>query len=437
MDRAVPPSMATLAYADPLHAFATAASPHISKFDLLDAGVDGAGINPDAQQLHQQLQAARDRLVALESERRRLIDTSLSALALRSPTDSAQASGVQSPASGTYPAAFTEVSSKAVERPPWLMADGRFLTACLEGENRALKRAVSRARTEIDELMKRRGAAEARAQALAAENQAAAAALRRCALSSGACSPSQPQAQRQTPGHRPGEAPQGGQAEAAGGQHLADGAAAAVSLRRLVLQRHDGQVAESPAPAQPVLAQPVLAQPALAQPAPAQAVPALAAPAQAVPAQLAPAQPAPAQPALAQPAPAQAAPALAAPVQPVPEQSQLVPPQPAPASEVSPPPPAQAQHELGVGGGEAEDPPAEPASTTAGRGPAEALVVQQARSHLLETSAEIGRRMEEILSRRGKLQAARLQAAAHADSETADTGSLATSGESAEGSAQA
>lgn len=407
MDRAVPPSMATLAYADPLHAFATAASPHISKFDLLDAGVDGAGINPDAQQLHQQLQAARDRLVALESERRRLIDTSLSALALRSPTDSAQASGVQSPASGTYPAAFTEVSSKAVERPPWLMADGRFLTACLEGENRALKRAVSRARTEIDELMKRRGAAEARAQALAAENQAAAAALRRCALSSGACSPSQPQAQRQTPGHRPGEAPQGGQAEAAGGQHLADGAAAAVSLRRLVLQRHDGQVAESPAPAQPVLAQPVLAQPA------------------------------PAQPALAQPAPAQAAPALAAPVQPVPEQSQLVPPQPAPASEVSPPPPAQAQHELGVGGGEAEDPPAEPASTTAGRGPAEALVVQQARSHLLETSAEIGRRMEEILSRRGKLQAARLQAAAHADSETADTGSLATSGESAEGSAQA
>merc|ERR1712039_614512 len=64
----------------------------------------------------------------------------------------------------------------------------------------ALKRAVSRAHTEIDELIKRRAAAESRAKALAAENQAAAQALRRCtSLSAQADSvPAPPAANLQT-----------------------------------------------------------------------------------------------------------------------------------------------------------------------------------------------------------------------------------------------
>jgi len=314
------------------------------------------GLDPAARQLQQQLQAARDRLVALESERRRLIDTSLSALAFCTPSEVGQASGLQSPASlasvaarsarspsstgmafaaakGNLAAAdgavLADGGPDALERPPWLLADGRLLTACLEGENRALKRAVSRARLEIDELMKRRCAAEARAQALEAENQAAAQALRRCTtLSSVGRVATDPQVVA--------EGSQQVAQQCAVGSGSVDGAAAAVSLRRLVLQ---------PGTAVPVAAGPDVEH--VAEP-------------------------------------------------------------------VAEPPPE-----------------GRPGSASAGL-PAAGQERQEhdARCRLLETSEEIGRRMEEILSRRGKLHTA-----LDAETETTDAGSTAPSGESAEGSA--
>jgi len=64
-----------------------------------------------------------------------------------------------------------------------LLADGRLVTARLEGENLALKRAVMKARREIDELLKGRADAEARVRVLNEENTAAAEALRRCTSS--------------------------------------------------------------------------------------------------------------------------------------------------------------------------------------------------------------------------------------------------------------
>jgi len=69
------------------------------------------------------------------------------------------------------------------EKHPWLLADGRLVTARLEGENLALKRAVMKARREIDELLKGRAEAEARVRVLNEENTAAAEALRRCTSS--------------------------------------------------------------------------------------------------------------------------------------------------------------------------------------------------------------------------------------------------------------
>lgn len=205
----------------------------------------------DGLELQMQLQAARDRLVEIESERRLLIDSSIDLLARStsrapsgiqtpvSPAPSGVASagpvtvpltpgaatmpsvGRASPPRGTSPQwqwrapparsrlgtsstvddlqmppfsrhSAPEDASPAgmlsggnstdgLERPEWLMADGRLLTACLEGENRALRRAVARAKVEIDEMVKRRSATEDRARSLAEENQAAAHALRRLA----------------------------------------------------------------------------------------------------------------------------------------------------------------------------------------------------------------------------------------------------------------
>ncbi|CAL1140895.1 unnamed protein product, partial [Cladocopium goreaui] len=70
-----------------------------------------------------------------------------------------------------------------LEKHPWLLADGRLVTARLEGENLALKRAVMKARREIDGLLKGRAEAEARVRVLNEENTAAAEALRRCTSS--------------------------------------------------------------------------------------------------------------------------------------------------------------------------------------------------------------------------------------------------------------
>mmetsp|Transcript_117714 Transcript_117714/g.327824 ORF Transcript_117714/g.327824 Transcript_117714/m.327824 type:complete len:652 (-) Transcript_117714:3-1958(-) len=367
----------------------------------------GTFLDPDAQLVHQQLQAARDRLVALEIERRRLIDTSLNALALCSPGEGAHPSGVQSPASlasvagcsvkspssapaamvatkamGTGAAALLGGSPETLDRPQWLMADGRLLTACLEGENQALKRAVSRARLEIDELMKRRSAAEARTQALAAENQAAAQALRRCTtLSSAGRPPMEAQAPADA-ARAPPALPAARPAEAGGG-------AASQSLRQLLLQQPGGAAL---APGGDLRGT------AAAVPRPADATPPAAG-----------LTPAPAPVAATAPAPAQAAAPAASPA-PTPASAAL--PAPVPAA-----PPAKGTEQL------------QPASSVAPEqfpaGPA-----QHARCRLLETSEEIGRRMEEILARRGKLQAA-----LDVEAETTDAGSTAASGEGIEGSA--
>lgn len=184
-------------------------------------------------ELHVSLQAARDRLEQIENERRQLIDSSINLLARSS---SRAPSGIQTPVSpaasqvgavsGTSwichnadhglalePLAPNALSqrpfgratsplrsrsplphaelpgSELLEKPAWLLDDGRLLTACLEGENRALRKAVTRAQEEIDELVKRRSATEDRARFLAEENQAAALALRRIASTAGAGPP--------------------------------------------------------------------------------------------------------------------------------------------------------------------------------------------------------------------------------------------------------
>eukprot|EP00929_Paragymnodinium_shiwhaense_P103155 TRINITY_DN66459_c0_g1_i1.p1 TRINITY_DN66459_c0_g1~~TRINITY_DN66459_c0_g1_i1.p1 ORF type:complete len:681 (+),score=146.56 TRINITY_DN66459_c0_g1_i1:105-2147(+) len=78
-----------------------------------------------------------------------------------------------SPSSSTWRGSIERIDSQSFDRPEWLLADGRLRTACLEGENRALQRELFRARHEIDQLVKRRSALEARSKALASRNHAA------------------------------------------------------------------------------------------------------------------------------------------------------------------------------------------------------------------------------------------------------------------------
>ncbi|CAE8642322.1 unnamed protein product [Polarella glacialis] len=143
---------------------------------------------------------------------------------------------VASPASARLTAAsLAEVSLVQEESPephPWLLADGRLQTARLEGENVALKRAVMKARSEIDDLLRGRAVAEARVMSLAEENMAAAEALRTCAGGTSgpaAASPSSATALKETSAER--AEPRGACPEA--GSHAQS--SAATSLRRLLL----------------------------------------------------------------------------------------------------------------------------------------------------------------------------------------------------------
>lgn len=155
--------------------------------------------------LQEQLAEVTRRLQELDSERIRIAESGLSVLA-RCSSDGALravatpagpssfgvsalqdmlATASRSPASCSAAEVTVSPRSRAstldgLDKHPWLLADGRLLTARLEGENLALKRAVQRARTEIGELMKGRELAEARVRSLHEENSAAAEALRRC-----------------------------------------------------------------------------------------------------------------------------------------------------------------------------------------------------------------------------------------------------------------
>lgn len=268
----------------------------------------------------QQLQAARNRLVALDSERRRLVEHSLLASGSTPPKEAhVEQSLIHASTSSTSP------------KPEWLLADGRLLTACLEGENRALRRAVQQAKLEIDELVQRRCSADERATSLAAENRAAAEALRKCGpLTAKGLPALETLDKAATPGDKP---------------PLPSDSAAAASLRLLLLSdaHRYGNASSALGHAEKAAEGPFEA--ALAR------------------------LPAPAPEALA---------------------------------------------------------PKAPTAPKAQQVPAEAEATTAARERLLETSQDIGRRMDEILARRGKLQVV-------LDAET-DVGSSALSGESTEGS---
>ena len=156
--------------------------------------------------LQEELMKVSKRLGQLERERQRLAENGLSVLARCSsqertgsmPPDKApQAATRASAAESDVSVKETTLKEPAVspgslpsglegdgsEKHPWLLADGRLVTARLEGENLALKRAVMKARREIDELLKGRAEAEARVRVLNEENTAAAEALRRCTSS--------------------------------------------------------------------------------------------------------------------------------------------------------------------------------------------------------------------------------------------------------------
>lgn len=134
----------------------------------------------------QQMQDAREQLLALEREQRQLIGSGLRTLQFSpssceppTPTRLDHPRSSQSSLGGGLP---HENRGGDTERPAWLLADGRLRAARLEGENHALRRAVARARFENDELAARRRAAEERSEALERENRAASEALRRTAL---------------------------------------------------------------------------------------------------------------------------------------------------------------------------------------------------------------------------------------------------------------
>jgi len=156
------PGFASRAFASNVFATATGRGRPLDSHgaNLSAAAGSVSGFDVQQQLQLQDLQIVQDRLLTLESERR------------RSNPSLGQVGG-QAGADAT--------GSPEAERPQWLVADGRFRTAKLEGENWALRRAVIRSRQENEELIRKRSIAEERMKALSEENQAAAFALRQCA----------------------------------------------------------------------------------------------------------------------------------------------------------------------------------------------------------------------------------------------------------------
>eukprot|EP00927_Polykrikos_kofoidii_P039180 TRINITY_DN33613_c0_g1_i1.p1 TRINITY_DN33613_c0_g1~~TRINITY_DN33613_c0_g1_i1.p1 ORF type:complete len:711 (+),score=117.53 TRINITY_DN33613_c0_g1_i1:112-2133(+) len=294
-------------------------------------------------------QAKHPRSTYLEAERRRLLESSISAFGGSSSLVGSET--YTPPMTGSTGAAYRASSpsttaarsgglgdtsmeensprGESVERPEWLLADGRLLTACLEGENRALRRAVARAKNEIDVLVSKRQEAELRSTALKNENEAATEALRRW---SAGCSPEDSPTTTPT-----GTLPGFGGADACD----AGGDLAAACLRRLVGLNPGAEAASTSTGVTPAAAST----------------------------------------------------------------------------------------------GSKDDGTSSPASTSSGRKAAAAKAlrgfhtvnaegVALARERLLQTSEDVGKRMEEILARRGKLQVA-----FEPEAEVTDTGSSAPSGE--------
>eukprot|EP00747_Dinoflagellata_sp_TGD_P021111 gnl/TRDRNA2_/TRDRNA2_128278_c0_seq1.p1 gnl/TRDRNA2_/TRDRNA2_128278_c0~~gnl/TRDRNA2_/TRDRNA2_128278_c0_seq1.p1 ORF type:complete len:584 (+),score=106.21 gnl/TRDRNA2_/TRDRNA2_128278_c0_seq1:76-1752(+) len=148
---------------------------------------------PSTVQLQRQVKEMQERVAALEREQRHLISVaSLSSQAapadlstvpcfrsLLTPTASSpnSARGFSSQVSKPPPldlvddlGAGASTSPMNGERPEWLLADGRLLTARLEGENLALRRAVARAKRENTELAERQRRAEERNRTLELDN---------------------------------------------------------------------------------------------------------------------------------------------------------------------------------------------------------------------------------------------------------------------------
>ncbi|CAE7210584.1 unnamed protein product [Symbiodinium sp. CCMP2592] len=146
----------------------------------VQAAADAGGAMQD------ELLKVSKRLDQLEREKQQLAESGLNVLArcrsqsrtrlASSPKDSTQAPEGKE---GLGPSPSGPEAGGDMDKHPWLLADGRLVTAHLQGENLALKRAVMKARREIDELLKGRAETEARARALKEENSAAAEALRR------------------------------------------------------------------------------------------------------------------------------------------------------------------------------------------------------------------------------------------------------------------
>eukprot|EP00933_Yihiella_yeosuensis_P044916 TRINITY_DN40192_c0_g1_i1.p1 TRINITY_DN40192_c0_g1~~TRINITY_DN40192_c0_g1_i1.p1 ORF type:complete len:577 (+),score=119.25 TRINITY_DN40192_c0_g1_i1:216-1733(+) len=212
--------------------------------------------------LCQELQTVSAQLAALEMEERPMSSSS-SSTSLKVPTRSGVKAPAPSPVASDKADDSWHVDGESESRRrrdsghseaahPWLLADGRLTTARLEGENLALKKAVQKARSEIDVLLKGRSQAEERVRALNAENNAAAEVLR---LHAGSQPSKDGQALLQTPSSRL----QGiGSAEVAAGCGSSD-AAAAMSLRRLMMFESPASTTKLsveqssyPAPATPV-----------------------------------------------------------------------------------------------------------------------------------------------------------------------------------------
>ncbi|CAE7572565.1 unnamed protein product [Symbiodinium sp. CCMP2456] len=144
----------------------------------VQAAADAGGAMQD------ELLKVSKRLDQLEREKQQLAESGLNVLArCRSQSRTRLASSpkdtTQVPEGKEGPSPSGPEAGADMDKHPWLLADGRLVTAHLQGENLALKRAVMKARREIDELLKGRAETEARARALKEENSAAAEALRR------------------------------------------------------------------------------------------------------------------------------------------------------------------------------------------------------------------------------------------------------------------
>lgn len=144
----------------------------------VQAAADAGGAMQD------ELLKVSKKLDQLEREKQQLAESGLNVLArCRSQSRTRLASSpkdtTQAPEGKEGPSPSGTEAGADMDKHPWLLADGRLVTAHLQGENLALKRAVMKARREIDELLKGRAETEARARALKEENSAAAEALRR------------------------------------------------------------------------------------------------------------------------------------------------------------------------------------------------------------------------------------------------------------------